>query len=247
MYTLAIDTSTNLLSLALGNKHNVIAQKNEQSQMQHGVLLLPTIKALLEENQISINQISKIIIGIGPGSYTGIRIGVTAAKMWATSLGIPIYSVSSLALIAGKIDSQENSLIIPLMDARRLSAYTGIYQYQDRKLTMIEADTHADWESWLRVHREVIEEARQVILVGHQIETFVIKAKELYPDIQWQVQDDEQSLPYVSRAIPMTLSAVDDAHQLNPFYGQLTLAEREWLEKADQVKQDEALVDTTIS
>ena len=70
MRLLAIDTSSNLLSLALFNNQNIIAFENNQSQMQHGVLLLPKIKELLASNQVTAKEVDGIIIGMGPGSYT---------------------------------------------------------------------------------------------------------------------------------------------------------------------------------
>lgn len=247
MYTLGIDTASNLLSIAIArNGKEVVAQCNELSNMQHGVRLVPRIDELFEENHVEVADIDKIIIGIGPGSYTGLRIGVTVAKMWGISKNIPVYPVSSLALMAAAIDPSQTDFIIPIMDARRLSAYTAIYQYQNEQLTAVIEDTHNDWESWLNGNQMIFETSTNIILVGDQIDAFVDKAREMYPSIEWQVIDGISAMPQIARAFTMPLTVFEDIHLLSPYYAQLTLAEREWLEKTENQNQNETLVDTTI-
>lgn len=249
MRLLAIDTSSNLLSLALFNNQNIIAFENNQSQMQHGVLLLPKIKELLASNQVTAKEVDGIIIGMGPGSYTGLRIGVTAAKMWAVSQNIPVYPVSSLAVMALSVDPSDKKVaIVPIVDARRESCYTAIYQTDaTEEFKTILEDSHSDWRLWLENNASILSQYDEIVFVGHQIENFEPLVKEVLPDLVYQWFDDVAALPRMERSVRLIKEPIADIDLLSPNYAQLTLAEREWLEKKEQVDGYDTLVDTTIN
>lgn len=249
MRLLAIDTSSNLLSLALFNNQNIIAFENNQSQMQHGVLLLPKIKELLASNQVTAKEIDGIIIGIGPGSYTGLRIGVTAAKMWAVSQNIPVYPVSSLAVMALSVEPSDKKVtIVPIVDARRESCYTAIYQIDmtGNHNTILE-DSHSDWRLWLENNASILSQYDEIVFVGHQIANFEPLVKEVLPNLNYRWVDDVSALPRMERSVRLIKEPIADIDLLSPNYAQLTLAEREWLEKKEQVDGYDTLVDTTIN
>lgn len=249
MRLLAIDTSSNLLSLALFNNQNIIAFENNQSQMQHGVLLLPKIKELLASNQVTAKEVDGIIIGMGPGSYTGLRIGVTAAKMWAVSQNIPVYPVSSLAVMALSVDPSDKKVaIVPIVDARRESCYTAIYQTDaTEEFKTILEDSHSDWRLWIENNASILSQYDEIVFVGHQIENFEPLVKEVLPDLVYQWFDDVTALPRMERSVRLIKEPIADIDLLSPNYAQLTLAEREWLEKKEQVDGYDTLVDTTIN
>lgn len=249
MRLLAIDTSSNLLSLALFNNQDIIAFENNQSQMQHGVLLLPKIKELLASNQVSAKEVDGIIIGMGPGSYTGLRIGVTAAKMWAVSQNIPVYPVSSLAVMALSVESSDKKVaIVPIVDARRESCYTAIYQIDmTGNLNTILEDSHSDWRLWLENNVSILSQYDEIAFVGHQIANFELLVKEVLPDLNYRWVDDVSALPRMERSVHLIKEPIADVDLLSPNYAQLTLAEREWLEKKEQVDGYDTLVDTTIN
>lgn len=249
MRLLAIDTSSNLLSLALFNNQDIIAFENNQSQMQHGVLLLPKIKELLASNQVSAKEVDGIIIGMGPGSYTGLRIGVTAAKMWAVSQNIPVYPVSSLAVMALSVESSDKKVaIVPIVDARRESCYTAIYQIDmTGNLNTILEDSHSDWRLWLENNVSILSQYDEIAFVGHQIANFEPLVKEVLPDLNYRWVDDVSALPRMERSVHLIKEPIADIDLLSPNYAQLTLAEREWLEKKEQVDGYDTLVDTTIN
>lgn len=251
MRLLAIDTSSNLLSIALFNDQNVIAFENSLSQMQHGVLLLPKIKELLSNNQFTAKDIDGIIIGMGPGSYTGLRIGVTAAKMWGLSQKIPVYPVSSLAVMASRVvdgSTTKKQAIVPIVDARRDSCYTAIYQGDTSgNLQALVTDTHTDWQTWLKQNETLLNQFDEVVFVGHQIATFESFVKNTLSDLSYRWVDEEAALPCMERSVHLMTEPMADIHLLSPNYAQVTLAEREWLEKKEQVEDNETLVDTTIN
>lgn len=151
-YMLALDTSTSNMTLALLQEGALAAEHHTEAVRNHSVQLLPHIQQLLSGAGIRPKDLASVAVGQGPGSYTGVRIGVTAAKTFAWSLGIPLYGVSSLKALAlsgwrqyeqseshvsealGKVNAAESAedmqWIIPLMDARRGQAFTGLYAKQ---------------------------------------------------------------------------------------------------------------------
>ncbi len=112
MITLFLDTHSHVLNVTL-IVNDKIYTKECESINSHSVLLLPMIKELLKENNCKTNNINKIIVVNGPGSFTGIRIGLTVAKVMAYSLNIPIYTISSLKayLISSNLETNKVTYI----------------------------------------------------------------------------------------------------------------------------------------
>lgn len=95
MYTLFIDTHSSLITVSLYDGLNVIT-KEQYSEYSHSIFLAPMIKSIIEENNITFKDIKNIVVVNGPGSFTGLRIGLSEAKTISYLLNIPIYLVSSL-------------------------------------------------------------------------------------------------------------------------------------------------------
>lgn len=96
MYTLFLDTHDELITVALMNNENLYV-KTQESEYSHAVYLMPMVKNILLENSLDVKDIKDIVVVNGPGSFTGLRIGLSAAKTMAYSLNIPIYLISSLS------------------------------------------------------------------------------------------------------------------------------------------------------
>src|SRR5699024_6479156 len=103
--------------------------------------LMPTIVSLMDDLNIQPDELAKIVVAQGPGSYTGVRIGITTAKSMAWALNIPIYSVSSLNVLTynGRFF---NGLIFPFFDARRNNVFTGLYEWKDGNHIQHQTDTY---------------------------------------------------------------------------------------------------------
>lgn len=266
MKYIAIDTSTQALSLALIEAGQVIAATTLRPNRQHGELLVPAVAQLMQQLGWDVADLAGLIIGVGPGSYTGLRIGATFAKTWATAKQLPVYPVSSLALMASGFSAHQLLLstkgdtqpthIIPLMDARRHSAYTGIYTWDASSdvntsdLPILQThtnDAHVEWRDWLK---QVVAPMAlsHVVLVGDEIDEFVDSFRELLPDTILTVVTGWQALPHAERAVHLALEAIDDATLLIPNYAHATLAEREWAEKnkkniASEQDENEAFIE----
>jgi len=140
---LCIETSLEYCSVSLIQDGKVIDSENINIKKSHSEFILVLIKTLLKRVKISLNQLSAIAVNKGPGSYTGLRIGVSTAKGLCFSLDLPLISVNSLDLMIydvkkkGLVDS--STLLCPMIDARRMEVYTKIVKYD---LTVLK-DTHA--------------------------------------------------------------------------------------------------------
>lgn len=139
MKLLHIDTSNQPLSVSITDGDSVLAEFNSGMSINHSITLMGQIERLLEYTHLTMKDIEGIVVACGPGSYTGLRIGVTAAKTLAYTLNVPLYSVSSLAALAATVRMHE-FLLIPVFDARRNHVYAGIYRYKGVKLERIEED-----------------------------------------------------------------------------------------------------------
>ncbi|EGL16384.1 universal bacterial protein YeaZ [Paenibacillus sp. HGF7] len=138
-YVLALDTSTASLAVALLQGGRVVAEKHTIVERNHSIHLMPHLQELLASRGIRPNDLTAVVAGQGPGSYTGVRIAVTVAKTFAWSLGIPAAAVSSLealalggrtALLADEGGGGTDGAVrwfVPLMNARRGQAFTAVY------------------------------------------------------------------------------------------------------------------------
>ena len=125
---LNIDTTTTNCSVSLSKDEETLILKEENdSGFSHAEKLHVFIKNVFEETDISPKNINAIAISKGPGSYTGLRIGVSTAKGLCFSLDKPLIAISTLKALAHQVLAEENALIIPMLDARRMEVYSAIY------------------------------------------------------------------------------------------------------------------------
>ena len=125
MKILAIDTSSSICSTALLENDKIIDENFLDNGKTHSENLMPLIDELLKRNNIDIKEINLIACCVGPGSFTGIRIGVSTIKPIAEVLGIKVVSVTSLETLARNIEN--GGTIISLIDARNNQVYCGIF------------------------------------------------------------------------------------------------------------------------
>ncbi|MCE5196108.1 MAG: tRNA (adenosine(37)-N6)-threonylcarbamoyltransferase complex dimerization subunit type 1 TsaB [Negativicutes bacterium] len=138
MLLIAIDAATRYSGLALLQDETVLAECIISSGKTHSQRLLPALDFLLREAGYAITQIEAIVVTEGPGSFTGLRIGMSTAKGLAQGLNCPLVGVSTLEAWAAGF-AGGNGLILPLLDARRGEFYTALYRRRDQQLeTLIE-------------------------------------------------------------------------------------------------------------
>jgi len=143
-YILAIESSTKNCSVALFKDHNCLALMEEAGeQFIHSEKLHLFIDELLREQNFNIKDLSAIAVGAGPGSYTGLRIGLSSAKGIAFALGLPLISANSLEILSHTFLQEEDlageAILHPMIDARRMEVYTASYDLKGMELTPVEA------------------------------------------------------------------------------------------------------------
>jgi len=129
---LAIDTSTNTASLALVQDSQVLAELTWHCEQNHTVELLPRLTYLLHQTGVNLQSTSCIFVAKGPGSFNGLRVGVSTAKGLAFSLGIPIVGISTLEVAAYQ-HAETGLPICPIFNAGREEIATAIYQRKDNE------------------------------------------------------------------------------------------------------------------
>lgn len=125
MKILAFDTATALTTTAISVDGVIRASAQFEGAMSHGELLAPAIDQVLKKSKISVNELTDIAVGVGPGPFTGLRVGVVTALTLAHSLGIAAHGVCTLDVIAADIDDPE---FFVMTDARRKEVYWAKYR-----------------------------------------------------------------------------------------------------------------------
>lgn len=205
MKTLYLDTSSNYLFTGVSDSKKIIEETKIKLDKGLSSFALPEIKKMLSKCNLAPNDIDKIIVVNGPGSFTGIRIGVTIAKIYAWSLKKDITTISSLEAMKMSA-SNEYDYIVPMIDARRNYVFGGIY---DRDGNTILSGQY--------VKKDVLESAMEsltgkvVVITNDNINTSYDKT-EYNPNIEKIIEsyEDKQSI---------------NPHAVEPNYLKLTEAE----------------------
>lgn len=125
---LCIETSTTNCSISLSKNGKCIALKEDNNAgYSHSESLHIFIKELLAEQKVTLEQLDAIVVSKGPGSYTGLRIGVSTAKGLCYALGIPLIAINTLESLAAQVSATNDCYIVPMLDARRMEVYTATY------------------------------------------------------------------------------------------------------------------------
>ncbi|MBK8340255.1 MAG: tRNA (adenosine(37)-N6)-threonylcarbamoyltransferase complex dimerization subunit type 1 TsaB [Flavobacteriales bacterium] len=127
---LCLETATHLCSVALVNDGRLVAERNEEGVGHiHAERLHVLVQQVMEEAVVPFDRLNAVAVGIGPGSYTGLRIGVSAAKGYCHALGIPIIGVGTLHVLAAayralEVNAPADEVLLPMIDARRMEVFT---------------------------------------------------------------------------------------------------------------------------
>lgn len=225
---LAIDTTAKPVSCALADAERVIADFFAHTGMTHSQTLMPMVENLLRVADKSIHDLDAIAVNVGPGSFTGVRIGVSAVKGLAFTGEIPCIAVSTLESMAENVAVLPNHLICCLMDARCQQVYTALFEKDAtgnlQRITADEALTIAQVEQRLR------EMGRPVVLVGDGSEMCYKVWKDSVPNVYLA----PASTRYQNAASTAIIGArrfvagdVISADELEVLYLRLPQAERE--------------------
>lgn len=138
MIILGIDTATDSVSVALGEGTQVLAQSEVVSDRQHCEALAPMIDFVCKQVDVSFREIGAVAVDIGPGLFTGMRVGIATAKAIAFSLDVPIIGICALDVLAAAAPSTD-SVIVSVIDARRHEIYWAMYRTIEDELVQVHA------------------------------------------------------------------------------------------------------------
>lgn len=127
MLILGIDTATAQVSVAIGGHEGVLASTQSSRGRQHAEILTPAIEFTCHQARVELSEISVVAVDLGPGLFTGLRVGVAAAKAMAHALRVPMIGVSSLDLLAFPVRFSSR-LIVAAVDARRGELFWSVYR-----------------------------------------------------------------------------------------------------------------------
>ncbi|MFY0631850.1 MAG: tRNA (adenosine(37)-N6)-threonylcarbamoyltransferase complex dimerization subunit type 1 TsaB [Flavobacteriaceae bacterium] len=137
---LNIETSTKNCSVSIAKEGKILSLKEiNNGAYSHAEMLHPLIVEALEETKLTIEELSAVAVGKGPGSYTGLRIGVSAAKGLCFTHNIPLIAINSLEILSLSCVT-EKGVIIPMIDARRMEVYSAIFNYNYQRIRKTEAE-----------------------------------------------------------------------------------------------------------
>ena len=143
-YILNIETATKNCSVALAkNGETILCKEMAEQGFSHAEKLHLFIEEIIKDAGITFSDLSAVAVSQGPGSYTGLRIGVSAAKGLCYALEIPLISVDTLTVLANQLQI-ENGIIVPMIDARRMEVYSAIFNAKKEMIREVQAEILTD-------------------------------------------------------------------------------------------------------
>lgn len=231
MNVLAIDTSNELLGIAVQKEGKPVIEFASHVNKDHSSRLMPAIVDAMAKAELSPESLTKIVVAQGPGSYTGVRIGITTAKTMAWALDIPVHPVSSLQALAYNGELFDG-YVWPFFDARRRAIFTGLYQIEAGVVKEVISEVHTPIASFLE---EVKKCAEKILCLSPHIDVFRSEIAEVL---------GEQAIIPKQRAFHCTrpanylylseTSVAEHAHIVKPNYLRMTEAEAN-LQKMEKV------------
>ena len=224
MNILAIDTSNYVMGVAVVKDGVVAGEYVTHLKKNHSIRLMPAINALMEETNTSPEELDRIAVAHGPGSYTGVRIGLTTAKTMAWALDIPVVGISSLEAVARQ-GAFFDGYICPFFDARRGLVYTGLY---DQGMDVMKKEKNVLMEEWLHELKQLDE---RILFVSQDLA--------VHEDLIRDVLGEQSVIPaypyHYSRPSLIAFSGEvkepGPVHELVPNYLRIPEAEAKWLEQ----------------
>lgn len=231
MTVLAIDTSNQALGVALYDEDKVIGEYITNLKKNHSVRIMPAIQLLMKDCEQSPKDLTKIVVAQGPGSYTGVRIGVTIAKTLAWSLHLPLVGISSLEILAAGAGRYFNGVVAPIFDARRGQVYSGLYRYQNNELVTVQNDALVMMAEWAEKLKST---EKQILFIGNDLNIHRLTIEEILGDQAIFAEVTENNPRPSELALLGKDKPAEDIHSFVPNYIRLAEAEAKWLEARGQ-------------
>jgi tRNA threonylcarbamoyladenosine biosynthesis protein TsaB len=136
MRILAIETATWLASVAVADGERIVAERNQLTQGRHAAVLLPAVREVLASAGLAVRDLDLIAVSVGPGSFTGLRVGLSVAKGLSYASGVPVIGIPTLEALAHAAPA-ESSTVVAVLDARKGELYAAGFRRDGRFLTAV--------------------------------------------------------------------------------------------------------------
>lgn len=226
MIWLGIDTANTPLSVAIVKDGQLLVEENASVAINHSLRAMPAIEEVFSKVNLTPADIDAIAVSEGPGSYTGVRIGVTIAKTLAWTLEKPLVGISSLKAIAMN-GLFFDGLICPLVDARRENVYAGVYESDNENLSSVIEDGHYAMDELFALLHEY---EGPVLFIGKDVS--------LHKNILIDQLGERAVIAPLHFNLPRASSLIyaaqqfdtgEDVHNFVPEYRRIAEAEANWL------------------
>ena len=226
MLILAFETSAKAGSVALADESRLLGESYCNTGLTHSQTLMTMAEDLLKNCGYTPKDVTAVAVAAGPGSFTGVRIGVAAAKGFAWGAELPCYGVSTLEAMAENLGIWQG-VVCPVMDARRAQVYNALFRAEQGKLTRLTEDRAIALED---LAAELENLAEPVFLVGDGSSLTYKAIPGLIPPPEHKMHQRAAGVALLARASILAGEAPSGA-ELQPNYLRLSQAERERLEK----------------
>ena len=216
---LCIETGTDICSVGVARDGELVSLRESDEGRDHAKKVGVFVDELLRETGISPDELDAVAVGMGPGSYTGLRIGVSFAKGLCYGLGIPLVAVGSLDAMAAvaiedndagilDVDNWENAVLCPMVDARRMEVYTRLFDAKGNALSDVTAEVVTE-QTFADVRRE-----RQLVMFGNG----AAKCREVLPDATYiNITPSARGLAHLAEQ-RLSAGQIEDIAYFEPFY-----------------------------
>ena len=225
MLVLGIETSTAVSSVAFGTEQGIVGAAQASRGKGHAEFVVPAIKYIAGEAGVSLDSVGGIAVGLGPGLFTGMRVGVATAKAMAQALRVPIVGIPSLDLLAYGVRHSQR-LICAAVDARRGEVFSAFYRQVPGGIQRL--SEYAAWPPE-RLASEVQARSEETLFVGNGALVY----RDLLPHARTEMASVSQAFPNASALVELALPRfiredTDSLLEVEPLYVRKTDAEIAW-------------------
>lgn len=240
MIWLGIDTSNYPLSVAIVQDGRILVEETTNLKLNHSITTMPTVEEVFRKADLKPQQIDAIAVAEGPGSYTGIRIGVTIAKTMAWTLKKPLVGVSSIQALAANA-LRFDGVICPLMDARRGNVYSGFYRTAESGSVQAElSDGHYSLDDLIERLRSLNE---PVLFIGTDVDMHWEKIEQQLGNLAVRgthMEDLPRASSLIYLAAQQFEGQAEEVHHFVPQYRRLAEAEANWIKEQKKAGKPDA-------
>jgi tRNA threonylcarbamoyladenosine biosynthesis protein TsaB len=225
---LAIDTSSAVASVCISEEYKILSEFNVNYKLTHSQTIMPMINKVLDSIECNINDIDYFAVSTGPGSFTGLRIGVGTIKGLAQGGGKRVVGINTLDGLAYNVIHSE-SIICPIMDARRQQVYNALYESKNNSLKIIKEYRAVSIEDLIDEINHINE---KVIFVGDGIDKYreiiVENIKGKFSFAQINIRTQKASSIACLAIDKIKANEAENFLNIKPFYLRQSQAEREY-------------------